>query len=69
VFDRIGETGIRGFFLDLTVLQMVLSSLLSEVTYAVKMVLLRSLSARRSAFAALVIKRLSSGAWVFATLL
>jgi hypothetical protein len=28
VFDRIGETGVRGFFLDLIGLQMVLSSLL-----------------------------------------
>ena len=64
MFDRIGEAGVLGFFLDLTGLQMVLSSLLSEVTYAVKMVLLRSLSARRSEFAALVSERLSSGAWV-----
>jgi len=64
VFDRIGESGIRGFFLDLTGLHMVLSSLLSEVTYAVKIVLLRSLSARRSEFVALVSEHLSSGAWV-----
>ena len=64
VFDRIGETGIRGFFLDMIGLQMKLSFLLSEVTYAVKVVMLRSLSALRSEFAALVSERLSSGAWV-----
>ena len=64
MFDRIGEAGVLGFFLDLIGLQIVLSSLLSEVTYAVKVVLLRSLSARRSVFAALLSERLSSGAWV-----
>ena len=52
------------FFLDLIGLQMVWSSRLSEVMYAVKVVLLKSRSAPLSLLFALLKRRLSSGVWV-----
>ena len=64
LFERIGGNGLRGFFLDLIGLQMVWSSRLNEVMYAVKVVLLKSRSAPLSLLFALLKRRLSSGVWV-----
>jgi len=65
VFVRIGGSGVRGFFLDLIGLQMVLSSRLSQAMYAVKIALLISCSAPLSLLFAFLKRRLSSGVWVF----
>ena len=65
LFERIGGSGVRGFFLDLIGLQMVWSSCLSEAMYAVKAALLSSCNELRSLLFALLKRRLSSGVWFF----
>ena len=65
MFARIGGYRFCGFFLDLTGLHMVWSSLLSDAMYAEKASLFSSRSAPLSLLFALLNFRLSSGVCVF----